>query len=108
MSDEFGADFVAAGADAGADGGEKVGRIGLKVRVQLADGFFEDAGEGAAPTSVNGGDGAFLGIDKENGDAIGGLHSEKKAGDFGERGVSFAWLFGCRFEGPDNGGVDLF
>ena len=76
--------------------------------MEFADGFFEDAGEGAAPAGVDGGDSSFFWIDEENWDAIGGLDGEEKARDFGKRGISFAGFLGCRFEGPDNGGVDLF
>jgi len=64
------------------------------VGVEFADDFFENAGERAAPAGVNGGDGAVLGIDEKDGDAIGGLNAEKKAGSFGKRGVAFTRFFG--------------
>ncbi len=108
MRDEFGADFVAAGADAWADGGEKVGRIRMEAGVQFADGFFEDTGERTAPARMDGGDGAFFGIDEEDRDTVGGLDSEQETGSFCERGVTLAGLARGRFEGPDDSGVDLF
>ena len=54
------------------------------MRVKFADGFFGDAGEGAAPTSVDGSDYALFGVNQENGNAVGGLHGEEKAGRFCE------------------------
>src|SRR5260370_14386130 len=77
LSGNFGADFVAAAADGRADGGEEVGRLGFEVHLHLADGFDDDALEGAAPTGVNGGDGTFFRVDEQNGDAIGALDSEE-------------------------------
>ena len=76
--------------------------------VKFADGFFEDAGERAAPSGVDGGDSARFGIDEENRDAVGGLNAEKKAGSCGERGVTLARFFRCGSERPDDGGMDLF
>jgi len=49
LDGDFGADFVTAAADGGADGGEQVGGPGFEVHLHLADGFDGDAGEGAAP-----------------------------------------------------------
>ena len=76
--------------------------------VEFADGFFEDAGEGSAPSGVNGGDNALFGVNEEDGDAVGGLDSEEKAGGFGKRGISFAGFLRRRFKGPDDGRMDLF
>ena len=94
LRDQFGADFVAAGTNAWAYCRKKIARIGLKAGVKFTNGFFEDAGQSAAPAGVNGGDGAVLGIDEKDGDAIGGLNAEKKAGSFGKRGVAFTRFFG--------------
>jgi hypothetical protein len=41
---DFGADFVAAGADGRADGGEEVSRLAAEMHLHLADGFYDDAG----------------------------------------------------------------
>jgi hypothetical protein len=74
----------------------------------FADCFFEDASEGASPTSVDSGHGAFFRINKKDGDAVGGLDAQEKARSFGERGVAFARFFWCVGEGPDYGRVNLF
>ena len=84
LDDEFGSDFVAAGADGWADGGEEVGRIRFEFGDEFADGFFEDPSQGAAPTGVDGGDGAFFGIDEKDRDAVGRLDAEEKARRFRE------------------------
>ena len=108
LSGDFGADFIAAAADRRADGGEEIGGFGLEVHLHLADGLDGDAGEGAAPSSVDGGYGAIFGIDEEDGDAVGGLDAEEKAGAVGGGGVTFAGLVGGGFEEMDYVGVDLF
>jgi len=90
LGGDFGADFVAAGADAGADSGEEVARVGAEVHLHFADGLGGDAGEGAAPAGVNGGDGAFLGVNEEDGDTVGGLDGEEEAGAIGDAGVATA------------------
>ena len=54
------------------------------------------------------GDGAFFGIDEEDGDAVGSLNAEEEAGSVGERGVTFAGLLGGGGERPDDGGMNLF
>ena len=108
LDDEFGADFVTAGADGWADGGEEIGGIRMETGVEFADGFFEDAGESAAPTGVDGGDGAFLGVNEEDGDAVGGLDGEEQAGRFCERSVTLAGFVWSRGEGPDDGRMNLF
>jgi len=59
------------------------------VGVEFADGFFEDTRERAAPSGVDCSYDPFLVIDKKDGDAVGGLDAEKKAGSFGERCVAF-------------------
>ena len=78
------------------------------MRVKFTDGFLGDAGQGTAPTGVNGGDGAFFGIDQKNGNAVGGLNSEENTGRFCEGGVGFAGFLWSRGEGPDDGGMNLF
>ena len=83
LGGDFGADFVAAATDGWADGGEEVGGRGFELHLHLADGFDDDASESAAPAGVNGGDGAFFGVYEENGDAVGGLYAEEKAGAVG-------------------------
>ena len=107
LGGDFGADFVAAGADGGADGGEEVGGVGGEVHLHLADGFDDDAGEGAAPAGVDGGYGAFFGVDEEDGDAVGGLDGEEEAGAVGDGGVALAGLARGGVEEMDYVGVDL-
>ena len=107
LGGDFGADFVAATADGWADGGEEVGGVGFVLHLHFADGLDEDALEGAAPSGVNGGDGALFGVDEENGDAIGGLDSEEKAGAVRGGGVAAARSGGCGVKKMDHIGVDL-
>jgi hypothetical protein len=76
--------------------------------LELANGFDGYTGEGAAPAGVDSGDGAFLGIDEEDGNAVGGLDAEEEAGATGDRGVAFAGLAGGTVEEVDDVGVDLF
>lgn len=108
LGGNFGADFVAAGADAGADGGEKVARVGAEVHLHGADGFGGDAGKGAAPASVDGGDGAFFGVDEEDRDAVGGLDGQEEAGTVGDAGVATAGIGWGGVEEVDHVGVELF
>lgn len=104
---DFGANFVAARADAGADGGEEVAGAGGEVHLHGADSFGDDAGECATPTGVDGGDGALLGIDKEDWNTVGSLHGEEEARTIGEQGVPAAGFGGCGIENVDDVGVDL-
>ena len=53
-----------------------------------ANGFGDDAGESAAPTRVNGGDGALLGVDQEDRNAVGGLHGEEEARSIGDQTIT--------------------
>jgi len=76
LGGDFGADFVAAAADRRADGGEDIRGLGFVLHLHLADGFDDDAGEGATPAGVDGGYGALLGVDQEDGDAVGSLDAE--------------------------------
>lgn len=77
------------------------------MRGEFSHSFLQDAGKRAAPAGVHGSDGAFSWINEKNRNTVGGLNAKEKAGSFGERGVAFAGLFGCRGEGPDDGRVDL-
>ena len=70
--------------------------IAGEFELHAADGFLRDASEGAAPSSVDCGDGAFLRIDQENGHAVGGLDTEKDARLIGGGGVTLA-RFGWNF-----------
>ena len=107
LDGDFGADFVTAAADRGADGGEKVGGLGFEVHLHLADGLDGDACEGAAPSGVDGGYGAVFGVDEENGDAVGGLDAEEEAGAVGGGRIARTWLGWDAVEKMDDVGVDL-
>lgn len=87
---------------------QEVGGVGGEVHLHLADGFNGDAGQGAAPAGVDGGYGAFFGVDEENGDAVGGLDGKEEAGAVGDGGVTSAGLVGNGVEEVDDVGVDLF
>ena len=64
------------------------------MHLHLADGFDNDALKCAAPTGMNGGDGALFRVDEENRNAIGGLDAEEEAGTVGGGGVALARLGG--------------
>jgi hypothetical protein len=76
---DVGADFVAATANRRADGRQQILRAGAELHLHLADGFGDDALEGAAPSSMNGGDHALFGIHHKNRGAICGADAEKQA-----------------------------
>ena len=107
FDNKIGSDFIAAWADGRTDGSEKMRRVAAKFELHAANGFLGDAGERAAPASVNGGNGAFLGIDDQDRDAIGGLYGEEKAGAIGSGGVSSAGIHGLLMENADDVRVNL-
>jgi hypothetical protein len=108
LGGDFGADFVAATADGGADGGEEVGGVGFELHLHFADGFDDDALEGAAPAGVDGGYGALFWVDEENWDAVGGLDAEEETGAVGGGSVALAGFGGRGVEKMDYVGMDLF
>lgn len=92
--DNVGTDFITALTDARADGGENVGRSRREFHLHAAQRFCGDARDCAAPSGVNGGDGAMTRIDEQNGNAVGGLNREKQAGRAGGEGVAFSGIVG--------------
>jgi hypothetical protein len=56
---------------------------------------------------VNGGDGAGYGVDKENGNAVGGLHAEEEARLAGQGSVTATGFGGRRVENVDDVGMKL-
>ena len=108
LGGDFCADFVAARADAGADSGEKVARVGGEMHLHGADRLGGDAGKSASPAGVDGGDGAFLGVDEKDGDAVGGLDGKEEAGTLGNRSVAPARIGGRGVKEVDDVGMDLF
>jgi len=107
LGGDFSADFVAAGADAGANGGQEVARVGAEVHLHFADGFGGDAGEGAAPAGVDGRDGAFFGVEEEDGNAVGGLDGQEEGGAVGDAGIATAGIGRWSVEEEDYVGVEL-
>jgi len=108
LGGDFGADFVATAADGGADGGEHIGGVGFVVHLHLANGFYNDALERAAPAGVNGGDDALFRIDEENGNAVGGLYTQKEARAAGDGSITIARFRRCCLEKMNDVGMDLF
>ncbi len=107
LDGNFGTDFVAAAADGRADGSEQVRGPGAKLHVHFADGLGDDALERAAPAGVHVGDGALIGINEENGDAVGGLHAEKQTGAVRGGSVAAAGCGRRSFEEVHDVGVNL-
>jgi len=79
FGDKAGGNLVATGTDGRADGGEQMGGLTAEFELHTADGFLRDAGKGAPPTRMDGGNGALFRIDEENGHTVGGLNAEQEA-----------------------------
>ncbi len=107
LGGDFGADFVATAADGGADGSEEVGGLGFELHLHLADSFDEDAGEGATPAGMDGGDGALFRVDEEDRDAVRGLDAEEEARTVGGGSIALANFGGGSIEEMNDVGVDL-
>lgn len=87
MGGHFGADFIAALADARSDGGAQVARIGGE---SCAHSVYRGGGYvrgGASPSGMHGGKGAMALVDQQDGDAIGGFDSDDSTGAVFEEGV---------------------
>ena len=91
----FGADFIAAAANRGADGGKQVGGFCAELHLHMTNGLHGDAMESAAPACMDGGDGAIAFVHEEDRDAVGGLHGKKHVWVAGDGGVAVAG-FGSR------------
>ena len=76
---DLGTDFVTAGANGWSDSGSEIGWLSSELEGHGANGGLDDAGGGAFPSSVNGGDGATHGVGEEHGDTIGGLDANRDA-----------------------------
>jgi hypothetical protein len=77
------------------------------MHLHLANGFDEDALERAAPSGVNSGYGAILGVYEEDRDAVGGLDGEEEAGAVGGGGIASARFGGGGVEEMDHIRMDL-
>lgn len=108
LSDQFGADFIAAWSDGGTNCSQQIGGAAGEFALHDTDGFLSDASKSAAPTRMNCGNGAFARIDQQDRNAIGGLNGEKQAWVCG--GGSIANASGIRrsVKNLDDVGVDLF
>ena len=102
----FFSDGEAARADGGADGGDEVLGAGAEVAAKGADAALDDAGEGAAPAGVEGGDGAGAGVGDEDGDAVGSEDGEEKVWVAGIEAVAAEDGFEVRGGEREVGGVD--
>lgn len=108
LDSDLRADFVTAAANRGADGGENILGLRAELHLHLADGFCNDALERAAPSRMDGGNRALLGVNEKNRHTIRGLDSEEQARAIGHRGVAAARLCGRRVKHLNNIGMDLF
>ena len=101
------ADGITAGADAGADGGDEVFGARTELQAHGADAALDDAGEGAAPACVEGGDDATAGVGDENRHAVGsedGKENIVPGGDesvAAEDGTAFGRGEGCGIRTDD-------
>ena len=59
-----------------------------KQRMHLAHTFLDDALDRAPPSGVKHAHGAAFGVDQNNGQAVGGLDAEQKAGSRGDQAVA--------------------
>jgi len=107
LGGDFGADFVAAAADGRPDGGKEVGGLGFELHLHLPDSLRNDALERAAPTGVNGGDGALFRIDEENRYTVCGLYAQEEPGAVRCGGIALARSGRCGVEKMDDVGMDL-
>jgi len=105
--DEAGGDFVAAGADRGADCGQEIGGLAAEFELHSAHGFLSDAGKSSAPARMNGGNRALFWIDKEYRHAVGGLDGEEHAGAVCGGGITFADAGGSLRESANHVRMDL-
>ena len=72
-------DLVVLRADAGADGGEHIGRIGPEVPLHSGDGCRRYLRAGAAPPGVDRGSSAVHRVDDQDGNAVGHHHCQHQS-----------------------------
>ena len=107
LGNKFGPDFIATGADRRAESSNEIGRVTAELHLELANGFLGNARQSAAPTRVDCRDRAALGVDKQDGHAVGGLDRKQQAGSIGDRGVGFAGFRASGAEEMNGIGMDL-
>ena len=86
------ANFVAAGMNAGADGSLQLVRHGAEVQSHKASALFDDALDGASPSSVKNANSFALFVCQDDGQAVGGLNAEKKILSIGNQPIAEEWL----------------
>jgi len=105
----------AAVANGWTDGGYEVFGAGAVFELHGSDAALDDAGQGAAPAGVEGGDGAGFGVSDEDGDAVCGLDAQENAVLVGHECVAaqngfavsgFERRVPC-FDGADEAAVEL-
>ena len=82
------AHFVAAGADARADGGQQLGRVAAELRLHGPHQRPRQVGHRPLPTGVAQTDGAMNGVVEQDGRAVGETHGQDAAGLVGDEAVN--------------------
>jgi hypothetical protein len=108
LDGDFRADFVAAAANRRANGGEHVAGLRAELHLHSTEGFYNDALERPAPSSMNGGNRALFRIDKKNRDAVRGLDSQKQGWTMGRGGITATRLCRRRLDHLNDIRMDLF
>ena len=85
---ELAADLVAAGADARTDGHNQIVRPRAELSRQHVHGRSCHSRSRAPPSGMNGGNGAALGVGKEQRNAVGGTNSDADARIIGDEGIA--------------------
>ncbi len=70
-------DFITTLADAGADGGENVSGLSREFHLHTAERLCSNARNRAAPSGMDGSDGAMTRVNEQDGDTVGGLDGEE-------------------------------
>ena len=83
LDSDFGANFVTATANGGAESGEQVRGLRAELHLHLPNCFRDDTLKRAAPSGMHGGDGALFRVNKKNGDTVRSLDAKKQAGAIG-------------------------
>ena len=103
----FGADLIAAGADTGAHGGLEMASIAPVGGQEALDGGGGYLGRRAAPSGVNCRNGARLGIEQQDGHAIGRSNADRAAWLGGDESITGGLAIFERIGGDHVRGMDL-
>lgn len=85
---DFLSDLIAAVVNAGADGSLNVSRLRSEIAAHFSYTFFNDALHGAAPAGVEDTYCMALGVDQDDGEAVGGLDREQKSRGAGDEAIA--------------------